>query len=257
MRSIVTAIAAVATVASAVALTPVAATAAVSGTVQTVFPTATEVAPRNPDQGWTLVDYALPASDDDNRVSLGPYWQRITTHEQTLPSVPNVAIVSTWDELEPSDGVYDWDLLDQTMDYWSEQGKKIHFRISTEPYTYSLEQGGELVWDYHGGAPDWLREAKDANGDPANIAYTVRSVDADYYYDLGNPVYQQKLTAFVTALADRYKDDPRVALVDLRGYGTWGEWHSGYDGFGSIAAREDALASVIDIIPISFPLASG
>jgi hypothetical protein len=221
--------------------------AAVSAGTQTVFPTPTESTPRNPDKGWTLVDYALPASQEDNRVSLGPYWQRITTHEETLPEVPNVAIVSTWDELEPEEGVYDWELLDDTMDYWSAQGKKIHFRISTEPYTYALEKDDELVWDYHGGAPDWLRDVTDENGDPVDIPYIIRSVDADYYYDVGNETYQAKLAAFVGALADRYKTDPRVVLVDVRGYGTWGEWHSGYDDFGSVAVRADALKDVIDI----------
>lgn len=245
-RSLIAAGAVAALILSTTATAPPA-TAAVSGGVQTVFPTPTQDAPHNPDQGWTLIDYALPASQEDNRVSLGPYWQRITTHEQTLPSIPNVAIVSTWDELEPEEGVYDWELLDDTIDYWSEHGKKIHFRISTEPYTYSLEQDNELVWDYHGGAPDWLRDLTDENDDPINIPHTIRSVDADYYYDVGNETYQNKLAAFIGALADRYKADPRIVLVDVRGYGTWGEWHSGYDDFGSIGARADALQGVIDI----------
>lgn len=214
----------------------------------TVFPLPSATKPVNPDQGWTLVDYALPASNADNRISQGPYWQRVTSFAQTMPDVANVAIVSTWDQLEPQDGVFDWTLLDQTIAYWKSVGKHIQFRISTEPYTYSkVDAAGNYLWDYHGGAPDWLRSATDGNGNPANIAYTLRSVDADYYYDLGNVVYQQKLTDFVDTLAQRYKNDPEITQVDLRGYGQWGEWHSGYDGFGSLASREAALADIIDI----------
>ena len=226
---------------------PQAALASSPGDV-TVFPLPSSTKPANPDQGWTLIDYALPASTADNRISEGPYWQRITSFEQTMPDVANVAIVSTWDQLEPQDGVFDWTLLDQTIAYWKSVGKHIQFRISTEPYTYSKVDGaGNYLWDYHGGAPDWLRSTTDANGQPANIGYTLRSVDADYYYDLGDPVYQQKLTTFVNALANRYRADPEITQVDLRGYGQWGEWHSGYAGFGSLAAREAALADVIDI----------
>ncbi len=165
-----------------------------------------------------------------------------------MPDVANVAIVSTWDQLEPQEGIYDWTLLDQTIAFWKGVGKHIQFRISTEPYTYSkLGPDGQYLWDYHGGAPDWLRSLKDASGQAVDIGYTLRSVDADYYYDIGNPTYVQKLTSFVGALADRYRADPEITQVDLRGYGQWGEWHSGYAGFGSLAAREAALAGVVDI----------
>ncbi len=216
------------------------ANAAENNNVVTVFPTEISDTIHNPDMGWVLVDYAIPRRtnpvSDKNLISPGPYWQRITSYADTLPEVGNVAIVSTWAELEPNEGVYNWELLDQTMNYWVSVGKRITFRISTEPYLYSTTDGS---WNYHGGAPKWL-------GDTYNIPCTIKNAGADIYYDQSSAIYQQKLSSFMNALAARYKNNRYLDIVDLRGYGSWGEWHSGYNSFGSYSTRETALKNTID-----------
>lgn len=43
-----------------------------------------------------------------------------------------------------------------------------------------------------------------------------------------------------------------VTLIDLRGFGVWGEWHSGFK-YSTLAERRDALKSIIDIWSDTLP----
>jgi hypothetical protein len=43
-----------------------------------------------------------------------------------------------------------------------------------------------------------------------------------------DPIFLEKYTTFIQAFAARYDGDPRLALYDIRSYGTWGECHTGF-----------------------------
>jgi hypothetical protein len=199
----------------------------------------------NPGMGWVLIDYAIDKRTDNikfpNKINPGPYWTRITSSEQTMPKVDNIAICSTWEELEPNEGKFYWDTLDKTIEYWSNLGKRIHFRISTDPYSYGngyLGRSDVGFWSYCSGAPKWLEKYQ--------IKYTDRS-SSERYYDITNSTYIEKMKNFVQALAQRYRNNPNIDIVDLRGYGKWGEWHSGYTPIESYKIRSEALKKIIDV----------
>ncbi|MEF2246093.1 DUF4832 domain-containing protein [Paenibacillus sp. IITD108] len=174
----------------------------------------------NPDMGWVLIDNAIPGHLDAGRTG-------------TYPEVGNVAVLTHWGELEPVEGQYDWALLDQAINYWSNLGKRIHFRISTDAMMIS-------GYGYAKSVPEWLF-------DEYGVPYQER-FDQGYSFklpDYTHPVFMKKLETFLIAFADRYKNDARLDIVDLRGYGTWGEWHSGHD-FGSYAERIATLRTIIN-----------
>ena len=172
----------------------------------------------NPGMGWVIHHNIQPDYKDPNEPD----------HYENLD---NVALLSHWGDLEPEEGNFAWENLDASMALWRSRGKKMQFRISTDPMLYRKQAEGAPAWVY------------DRYGVPSQVihedGYDVR------YPDYRNPVYLEKLRRFLCALADRYGDDPDLVTVDLRGYGAWGEWHSGYQ-HPTRAEHVLALRGIID-----------
>ncbi len=240
-------IAAGALVGSIVATAPAHAAGSVSpsdaSSLVTVRPTEISDTITNPGMGWVFIDNAIPGHNDEGRT--GSY-----------PDFSNVAVLSDWAELEPSPGVYNWSMVDNAISYWAAQGKRIHLRISTDTMVI-------YNYNYAKGAPGWLSSA------PYNVGLQTRCDDATltppaclqpngtagFTYtvaDYENPNYMTRLHSFLQAFGAHYDTNPAIDTVDLRGYGEWGEWHSGHD-FSSIAARESTLQQIVHEWSIAFP----
>ncbi len=172
----------------------------------------------NPDMGWVLLDVAEKGRQDMGQTGL-------------YPLVQNVGILTGWSLLEPREGAFDWKALDETIAYWSGQGKRLHFRISTDCFPYYGSSYTCPEWVYQAGVP--FQEKKDWGGQPLKFP------------DYTNPVYRQKLQAFLKAYAGRYRGLDSLDVVDLRGYGEWGEWHSGYR-YADWDTRVNALKWLLD-----------
>lgn len=194
---------------------------ALQSATTTVTPTEISDPITNPDMGWVYIVNAIPGHTDIGRAG-------------NFSNINNVAVLSCWKELEPVEGQYNWSLVDEAINYWgAQQGKRIHFRISTDAMIIS-------GYGYASGAPDWL----DTN---YRISYQTRSDQGVIFklYDYTNTTYKTKLSNFLAAFANHYKDNPYLDVVDLLGYGTWGEWHSGHD-FANLAQRESTLQDIIN-----------
>jgi len=185
----------------------------------------------NPDMGWILYEnYPIDQQPGGSSTM-------VTLPDETFPEVDEVAVMFTWYDIEKSEGVYDFSKVDRAYDYWKSHGKKIQLRMSTE----SL-----LFWSAFDppsakGIPDYVLSAIPSNKKQARrferLSYTV--VDARNLY------YQSRLRAFLRAVSAHFKTRP-VTLIDLRGFGLWGEWHSGYN-YLTTSDRICALKSIIDI----------
>jgi len=160
--------------------------------------------------GWVYIDNAIPGQIDAGRslpyVNDGTAWQE----------VDSVAVLSSWGQIEIGDGVYDWRLVDQAVDFWTQEGKEIHLRLSTDPMVIS-------PLDFMSGVPEWLYDR--------GLPYMLREEAGVIikYPDYRHPLYFPHLKRFLNALAEHFRNNPAVTLIDLRGYGTWGEWHSGHE----------------------------
>lgn len=150
-----------------------------------------------------------------------------------LVEVDNVGIQTCWDLLEPEEGKFNFDLVDETIEYWTKRGKRINLRICTD----SLSLPEVFL-----GAPRWLNE------EPYNVDYYEYQYSGNIMARVNNLLdknYQFFFERFMSELANRYSNNPYLDSVDIRGYGMYGEWHSGYN-FNNMEERIMALAYVVD-----------
>ncbi len=178
---------------------------------------------KNPGMGWVSLEEPTYGGHPDLGAS------------GNLPEVDNISISTSWARIEKMEGVYDFTLIDQVIDYYTALGKHINLRISTDslmlPNTYQ-------------GVPNWLIEKYNIPYETVNYTdpgpvSTFKSID------LRDPNYLRYLDLFLNALADKYKDNPYVDVVEIRGFGNWGEWHSGYP-FDTVENRMNTLANIIN-----------
>jgi hypothetical protein len=97
-----------------------------------------------------------------------------------------------WEDLEPEPGRYVWDVADQLLALAAEE------KITAFFWVFPTARGSGLS---EGGVPAWtLREPSiDRHGNPGNFPC------------IWSPFYRERYFAFLTALARRYADDPRLA----------------------------------------------
>lgn len=185
------------------------------------YPTTVSGALHNKGMGWIT----LEEQTNLGKLDLG--------HNGDLPEVDNVGIQTCWDFLEPVEGEFNWTLVDQTIDYWTSKGKRINFRICTD----SLSLPEVFV-----GAPRWLNE------EPYNVhyeEYTYSGTVMARANDLTDPTYQKFFERFLKELSDRYATNPYIDTIDIRGFGMFGEWHSGHS-FANMEERMFTLAYIVD-----------
>ncbi len=125
-----------------------------------------------------------------------------------------------WKDLNPAEGVYNWESIDSMLKACEEHGMTYGIRIL--PYS---SYDGEHTDNYgaeHDYVPSWVyakgavkeRVALDSN---PSVYIDVPKWDDKHYL--------QACKDFAAALADRYDGDPRIEFIDIRPFGDWGEWH--------------------------------
>ncbi len=156
-------------------------------------------------------------------------------YKGNLPEVKAVSLSTGWSCFEATPGNFDWTAMDETIEYWVGQGKTINMRLCTD--------GLELNQGVVNGCPEWLFH------EPYNVPKVINQ--GDIFADLSSVVYQTELRRFLSAFAKHYtsEDYPyrdAIEVVELRGYGMVGEWHSGWNTYNSIEERTAALCETID-----------
>ncbi len=179
----------------------------------------------NPGMGWVIHSDICKNHKDPNE-------------PDTYDMLQHVALLSRWAALEPEEGKFFWDDLDAAIEKWTSLGMGLQLRISTDAMIYDNSADGAPAWLYdHYDIPYQERE---------DYGLTMR------YPNYLNPIYQQKLRAFLHALAAHMAPVSNLETVDLRGYGEWGEWHSGYI-HETEALHALAMRQIIDIWQEAFP----
>jgi hypothetical protein len=193
----------------------------------------------NPDMGWVLYEnYPLDGRPNGTGTMN-------TLPDESFPGCDNVAVMFAWSDVEKSEGVYDWSRVDAAWDYWLRRGKTLHLRMSTEPlFGWSrLKPPGGL------GIPDWLLERIPT---AQKEMRTDENGNTGWHVDARNPAYQERLRVFLKETQAHFSGKRHPALIDLRGFGRWGEWHTGYP-YASQKDKREALNAVLDIWCEAFP----
>jgi hypothetical protein len=137
-----------------------------------------------------------------------------------------------WRDLEPDEGHYRFDRLDDKLDRPLAKGKPIVLRIWLD---YPARPTG---------VPKWLRDQ--------GLKMTPYSeYGGGLSPDYENADLKRGLSDFIGALGKRYGENKRVAFVELGLLGHWGEWHTypRTELFASFATQK----LVVDSMQKAFP----
>lgn len=145
----------------------------------------------------------------------------------------------TWRELEPQEGVYDFDAIDEEnyLEKWRALGKNVVFRfVCDEPSD-----------EPHMDIPDWLYE-KTGDGVFYDTEY-----GRGYSPDYANETFIEYHKRAIEALGERYGNDAFFCFIELGSVGHWGEWHVRYsDGIKRLPGEEVLLRYVTPYVS-AFP----
>ncbi len=116
-----------------------------------------------------------------------------------------------WSTINTADNVYDWDVIDDVLEAADAAGKQVNFRV--------ISMRGEGFGGHQ--VPAWV-VSLDASviGGASSSGVDYRSSEPNYE----NATYQTYWAKFVEALRVRYDGDPRIAAIDISGYGDFNEW---------------------------------
>ena len=138
-----------------------------------------------------------------------------------------------WSSLEPEEGQYNFELIDNLLKRSRENNQALAFRVMCE------DPWGE-------GLPQWLIDK--------GIKRTWTSCPeegAHYAPDMSDSVFTYYHERLIRAIGNRYDGHPDLALIDIGSVGLWGEWHIYCD---STLMPDSAVShSIVDLYNQCFP----
>lgn len=118
----------------------------------------------------------------------------------TNPDLMGTDLVYYWSQIEPQPGQYQWGVIDQDIQKWKANGKKVFLRIAAAAWT---------AW-----GPPWSKQATPQWVYDLGLK-SVTELDGAILPQYWNPIFLQHYDNFINAFAQRYDGDPDVALVQL------------------------------------------
>lgn len=142
------------------------------------------------------------------------------------PDSSLVYIDITWKELEPEEGVFAWEKIEEenNMKRWREEGKHGVLRFVCDIPSDEA----------HRDIPDWLYEKTGGAGTAYDMDY-----GKGYSPDYRNETFIACHERAVREMGKRCGGDTFISYIELGSLGHWGEWHVKYDaGIPRIPTRE-------------------
>lgn len=165
----------------------------------------------NPHKGFVMTAYTPDMIHSSNGFAYGIDG---SADNQAWDVVTIVSGSPKWCDLNPDEGVYNWDEIDRMLEACEKHGLTYGIRIM--PYSSYLSEDYVPQWIYDKGA--------EKNTAPLRDDPSVQTVFPKW----DDPVYLQAHKAFTKALAEKYDGDPRVEFIDIRPFGDYGEWHNSF-----------------------------
>jgi hypothetical protein len=137
----------------------------------------------------------------------------ISIHDYEYGAIPSYPETSTvyfrwyWSELEKSDGVYNFALIDKQLNDAKAVGKKLMFRVMAMGETDTGENS----------IPLWF-SAKGKN-------VVVNEGKTVFVPDYTSSDFQTQIQDLLAALSTKYNDPDDITSVDIGVIGSWAEWH--------------------------------
>ncbi len=198
---------------------------------------------RGPVHTWSPTE----STDDPANSLRGQYRWFPADHPAGVPDgTPAVDAYQrlAWAELEPSPGSYDFSKIDTALKATQGTSSRFAFRVMAVCQACSAPT-----------LPDYLRSASTSWQAPLPDGGSV------VLPDWNDASFQAAWRRLMSELGTRYDQDPRVAFIDVGGYGNWGEGHNyPYAGAypGPQGQREASVASystMVRAVTDAFPTA--
>ena len=140
-------------------------------------------------------------------------YARSAWYEDINDDITLLYVDITWRELEPEEGVFDWEGIEEEnqLNRWRAEGKHIVLR-------FVCDIPGE---EAHLDIPDWLYEKTEGAGTSYDTSYG-RGFSPDYENEIFIACHQRA----VEALGQQYGQDTFISFIELGSLGHWGEWHT-------------------------------
>ncbi|MCX8035855.1 MAG: DUF4832 domain-containing protein [Candidatus Sumerlaeia bacterium] len=137
-----------------------------------------------------------------------------------------------WADLEPKEGQYNWAPIDRFLEAWGKIGRVCNIGVMCAN-THSRDPEGYVTprWVFDAGAKKIeinLKPQYSTTGTPGKKVAPL----------FDDPIFLDKFARFLRAYAARYDGDPRIAVLDIRSYGNWGEAHMHPFGVPDIAPEK-------------------
>lgn len=190
---------------------------------------------RNPLNGWVM--YMGRTWDENFWTERG--YDNISVGGDSTVRVSDYAntcyVRTSWSSLEPREGEYAWNdpqsRISKLFQSVLDRRMKLAFRIVVD----SRDQGQNT--------PIYVKEAG-AKGfqDPGNPRNWSPYPD--------DPVFQEKYTRFIEALAKQFNDPDKVDFIDAYGLGKWGEAHG--VKYGDYSHKEEVFQWITNVYTRTF-----
>jgi len=170
-----------------------------------IHPADTGKALVNPGMGWTFHYYSNVLKN---------YGSKLVPSDtlDDFPGLSTIYLRLPWAFIEPTEGEFNWSIVDGPSQRWIDKGKRVAFRFSC---TESWMRYATPKWVHDAGA-------KGHNFRPGRLDENGPFWEPDY----GDPIFLEKLDHFLAAAAARYDGNPHVAFMDVGSFGVWGEGHT-------------------------------
>lgn len=124
------------------------------------------------------------------------------------PYVAGTVLTRYWAELEPTQGQYNWQIIDNDMKPWIAAGKQVILRVSTAGWTkWQPAQNSKQ------GTPQWVYDQG-----VKHVTASDGAIKPEYW----NLKFLNALSDFVKAFAQRYDGNPNILSIEI-GVGDGGE----------------------------------
>lgn len=136
-----------------------------------------------------------------------------------------------WSVIEPSEGGYDWSVVDAAIASWAAVGRKSAFGFMCTDCNYNNSQPTP-PWVFQPGTNAQTGSVYTNGAVPVTVADPCGDTNPIVIpASWDDPVYLARMHEFIAALGARYHGNTNIAYVDLRDYGLWGE---GWGGLGPV-----------------------
>jgi hypothetical protein len=160
-------------------------------------------------------------------------------------NVDGFSLRAGWDEIEPREGQYNWEVFDRVIKQTQSSNKKIMLRVIAGT-----------------SSPDWIYTAGAQKLEYTDDNANHESYEQKLFMPLPwDSIYLAKWKNFVSVFGEKYNDNPQVILIQMTGPAKAGEMHlveKDNETFWSIynytdAKLENAWKETIDAYSSAFP----